>query len=266
MLKRVLSAVLMVPLLMGAILYPNPSLFQLLCWLCIGVGLVEFFTMVWPEQASVSRLIAAGFGMVIVAFWIMNGQEHIQTLPFLVLVITAAFFLVLSHGRLEGAHHRLGHFLFGILYVGALGVHVALIRRLDDGVYWIFSLLAATWFNDTAAYFAGRRFGKHRLAPRLSPGKTWEGWFGGLMGSALGVFAFWVLIPNPLSVGEALALVGIAAVFGPLGDLCESLLKRSSGVKDSGHIIPGHGGILDRIDALLFTAPLFYYFAVWVVY
>jgi phosphatidate cytidylyltransferase len=117
---------------------------------------------------------------------------------------------------------------------------------------------AATWGNDTLAYFAGRALGRHQLYPRISPKKTWEGFAGGVLGSVLGalVVRFYFL---PHLSAETCVILGLgASLLGPAGDLCESMLKRAAGVKDSGKLLPGHGGLLDRIDALLFVVPWVY--------
>ncbi|HEY6106973.1 MAG TPA: phosphatidate cytidylyltransferase, partial [Anaeromyxobacteraceae bacterium] len=118
------------------------------------------------------------------------------------------------------------------------------------------------WANDTFAYFAGSLFGRHRLLERVSPQKTWEGFAGGALGSVAGALAVRALLLGPVPLWAALAVAAGGAVLGPLGDLAESMLKRAAGVKDSGRLIPGHGGLLDRIDALLFVAPWVYAFAI----
>lgn len=163
--------------------------------------------------------------------------------------------------------------LAGALYIGWLFSHAILLRdlatplraaplsvlHLDPGVAWLFTVMAITWLQDTGAYFAGRAFGRHRMAPILSPKKTWEGAIGGLVGAMLGgMLGQWLLgLPVSLLVAALLGLVG--GVLGPLGDLAESLIKRQVGLKDIGRIIPGHGGVLDRADSLLFTMPVLYY-------
>ena len=130
------------------------------------------------------------------------------------------------------------------------------------GLQWVISALVITWANDTCAYFAGRLFGRHKLHPAVSPNKTWEGFAGGAVGSVAGMFiARWVAFPA-LTPVDCIALGLLGAVLGPLGDLCESLLKRAHGMKDSGSLIPGHGGLLDRVDALLFNAPAVYLYVV----
>jgi len=119
----------------------------------------------------------------------------------------------------------------------------------------VFCLILFIWAADTGAYFAGKNFGKCKLAPSISPGKTWEGWAGGaVLTLATGWAAGYFLPDIPLS--HRLVAAGVVAVFGPLGDLAESMLKRSAGVKDSGTFLPGHGGLLDRFDAFLLVLPV----------
>ncbi len=131
--------------------------------------------------------------------------------------------------------------------------------RIRYGVAWVIMAFVVTWANDTAAYFTGHAIGRHPLFARISPKKTWEGFVGGVGGSVLGALVVrWLLFSGSLGLGLAV-LVGLgASVLGPLGDLAESMVKRAAGVKDSGRTIPGHGGLLDRIDALLFVAPWIY--------
>lgn len=135
--------------------------------------------------------------------------------------------------------------------------------RLRFGYEWVIMVFVVTWGNDTLAYFGGRAFGRHLLHPRISPKKTWEGFVAGAAGSVLGALAVkWLLLPQ-LAFGDCAMIGAGGALLGPLGDLCESMLKRAAGVKDSGRIIPGHGGLLDRIDAFLFVAPWICAYAVW---
>jgi phosphatidate cytidylyltransferase len=153
----------------------------------------------------------------------------------------------------------------GPFYVGGLLVTLALLRRDlgDEGARWVVLALSIAWLADTGAYFTGRAFGKAKLYPAVSPGKTRAGLYGALAAAALaGALASTLYLPRiPLLHGLLLGL--IAGLLGQLGDLVESLLKRSVGVKDSGSLIPGHGGILDRVDALLFVSPVVYLYALW---
>jgi phosphatidate cytidylyltransferase len=144
------------------------------------------------------------------------------------------------------------------LYCGLLIATLVAVRIRFD-VPWVILAFVVAWANDTAAYFTGHSLGRHPLFERISPKKTWEGFAGGVVGSVLGALAVrWLLHPATLGTGAAVVVGLGAAVLGPLGDLAESMVKRAAGVKDSGRTIPGHGGLLDRIDALLFVAPWIY--------
>jgi phosphatidate cytidylyltransferase len=141
----------------------------------------------------------------------------------------------------------------GVLLAALVGV------RLRFGMGWVILAFVVTWANDTFAYFAGHLFGRHKMIERISPAKTWEGFAGGVVGSVVGALVTrWLLLGGELSPNAAAVLGLGGAVLGPLGDLAESMIKRGAGVKDSSRIIPGHGGLLDRIDALLFVGPWVY--------
>jgi len=171
---------------------------------------------------------------------------------------------MLQRGALEQAPRSaaLGALAWG--YAGLLPAAVVALRvREDAGWPWVVLLFVVTWANDTFAYFTGRFLGKRPLAPRISPRKTWEGFWGGAAGSVGGAHKVKVQIQPRRSVPAPAGGGAGAAVLGPLGDLSESMLKRAAGVKDSGRIIPGHGGLLDRIDAVLFVAPWVVACAMW---
>jgi phosphatidate cytidylyltransferase len=151
--------------------------------------------------------------------------------------------------------------LAGALYLGVLLSHAVLLRNLVDGLAWLLVGALTVFAADTGAYFAGRAFGRHHWWPRHSPKKTWEGFIGGAAAAATAaaLLGAWLL---DLSVWEGLALGLLLGLAAPLGDLAESMIKRQVGAKDSSHLIPGHGGILDRIDSLLIGLPIVYYWAV----
>lgn len=157
----------------------------------------------------------------------------------------------------------------GAVYLGFVGGYLLPLRTMPDGLWWLLVVLPATWFADSGAYFIGRRFGKRKFSPRLSPKKTWEGYLGGvLMGLAGGA-----LMPVILAAiaGEAIAptpqtgaVIGLViAVVTPFGDLGQSMIKRQVGIKDSSNILPGHGGIFDRIDSWIWAAVMGYYLVSW---
>ncbi|MBL8058437.1 MAG: phosphatidate cytidylyltransferase [Anaerolineales bacterium] len=153
----------------------------------------------------------------------------------------------------------------GLVYLGWMGGYFLALRALPDGLWWSAILFSGIWLADSAAFFAGRVFGRHHLAPRLSPKKTWEGYAGGVLGGGLGAALLalvWRLGAGPDSLinwPAGLALGALAGLIGPIGDLGISMLKRQTGVKDSGHVLAGHGGVLDRIDSWLIALPVGYF-------
>jgi len=156
---------------------------------------------------------------------------------------------------------QLSKHLLGLLYVSLLFAHFVLLHRMAGGRAWVLFTLVAVYFGDTTAFYIGRAWGRRKLAPRISPSKTWEGGLGAVGGSLAGAVIFEALFFPQLPTVHAITLgVGIGVV-GQLGDLFESLIKRSAKVKDSGMLIPGHGGFLDRVDSILFASPFVYYYS-----
>lgn len=150
----------------------------------------------------------------------------------------------------------------GVLYLGWLGSYLISLRALPDGMWWFLLVLPAMWIADGAAYFVGTSFGKHKMSKHASPKKSWEGYAGGVIAAALGCMllaALWHLRAPDITPVKGLILGLTLAILSPIGDLGESMLKRGFGVKDTSHIIPGHGGIMDRIDSWLWAAPIGYY-------
>jgi phosphatidate cytidylyltransferase len=182
-----------------------------------------------------SGLALAGATVILLALFLFR-QEPLEEIPRSVAIVTLSWVYC------------------GLLIATLVGL------RLRFGVpHWVILTFVVTWANDTFAYFAGHAFGRHKLYERISPKKTWEGFAGGAVGSVAGALATrWLLLADELSATAAVVIGLGAAVLGPLGDLAESMVKRAAGVKDSSRIIPGHGGLLDRIDALLFVGPWVY--------
>jgi len=170
--------------------------------------------------------------------------------------------LLFTHEEQGEVPVRAGRVVLAWLYCGLLASTLVGLR-VHGGTAWVVLAFVITWANDTFAYFAGMLFGKHRLYEKVSPKKTWEGFAGGAAGSVAGALVIRATMLPEIPVPEAFLIGAGAAVLGPLGDFTESLLKRAAGVKDSGRLIPGHGGLLDRIDALLFVVPWVYLFVLW---
>ena len=182
-------------------------------------------------------------------------------------VVVAGAGTIVSLARpepLDAAGVRLAWLIAGPFYVGGLLASVGRLHLAEHGGQWVLLAMWIAWASDTGAYFAGRFFGKHKLAPRVSPSKTIEGAVGGVLGSLTGALAahFWFLPSLPLA--NAIVLTVVANLLGQSGDLVESLVKRSTGVKDSGSILPGHGGMLDRVDALMFTSTACLLYTLWI--
>ena len=156
-------------------------------------------------------------------------------------------------------------FLMGFLYVPLLLGHLVLLRGLPHGIQWILLLLVIVMAGDSGAYFVGSSYGRRKLYPVVSPNKSAEGAAGGVAGSIIGAIIARFLFFTELTMVDAIVTALLLGIIGQLGDLFESLLKRSFGVKDSGAIVPGHGGILDRLDSILFAAPAAFYYA-WFIF
>jgi phosphatidate cytidylyltransferase len=166
----------------------------------------------------------------------------------------------------EGAAINWVWTLAGIIYIGWLLSHFIPLRGLEGGRDWVFIAIFATFAADTAAFFTGRAIGRHPLATAISPGKTWEGAAGGFLGAIAASLILAAILPGILIPYWQIVLLGaLIGIFAQLGDLAESMLKRSVGLKDAGKLIPGHGGLLDRLDSILFTVVVVYYYVIWVV-
>lgn len=227
----------------------------------VGIASFECARMVLPKHHSSSAVWAT---VLSVAFSIVIQFSPNQTDWLLVslpaLVILTFTYYMFRPSALDLVLGQVSATLFTIFYVGLLMSYLGLILDLE-GWPWLLLVLGATFGGDTGAYFAGRYLGKHRLAPRLSPKKTLEGLLGGFL-VCIGVgFLFKYLIFKGLTLADVFWIGGITGLIGPLGDLAESMIKRSVGVKDASQLIPGHGGLLDRVDALLFTSPVVYWYA-----
>ena len=211
-----------------------------------------------PEQWLAA---VAGAGSVPVIYM----QQEALLIPLLggtVLVLGVLF--LLRQPDISQVHHRLGWLCLGLFYLPFLLAHLLLLRFLPDGRAWIFLTLIVIMICDTLAYFVGSNLGKHKLSPAVSPNKSIEGGVGGLVGSVLVVLlAGYTFLPQ-IGLFDGIVVGLLLGVVGQLGDLFESLLKRATGVKDSGNLIPGHGGLLDRLDSLLFAFPVVYCLAKYV--
>lgn len=261
LLRRLATAAVALPAL-GLLLFRAPA------WATVAVvaaallvALAEFFRLL--EARSLRPLRLAGLLMTAVLFaevtWPAAAMGPLWPLAALVLLSVT----LLRRAPLDATVPAAAGTILGAVYLGALGGSIAALRLLEPqqaGPWRLVLLLATVMCADTAAFFVGCAVGRRRLAPQISPAKTLEGALGGVVGGVAGALAVRALGLPVLPMGHAVGLGAAVAVLGIVGDLDESLLKRWAGVKDSGRLFPGHGGMLDRLDSLLFGAPVLYYY------
>lgn len=256
---RLLSAAVGLPLVLAAAWAGGP-------WLAGLVALVACVAIIeWLRLARLAgHLPLTAIGLLLTLALVVNGLFAARfTLPIVAAGLFAALVWQLARRDLRGAVGDLGVTMAGALYCGGLLSYALLLREVEEGRGWLLFALLTTFATDTAAFFVGRALGRHRWWPSVSPGKTWEGVAGGLVGvaGAAALLQLWLDLPAPWIVVLALGLA-VGAV-SQVGDLAESLLKRSAGVKDAGSLIPGHGGVLDRLDSIVFSLAVVYYGVAW---
>ncbi len=273
--QRALVAVVAVPVVLLVVYADRPEPTWALVFVASLLAMREFFAMTMPDAAEAGqRQAALVLGALAIAplYWLHPIALHSHSPkvaalalagPVLVMVLAVLgpmLYFLFRFGDVPGSARRMTATITGIVYAGVLATFLTLLKRdfgPAGGDLVIVALLIG-WIGDTAAYFAGRFLGKHKLYEAVSPKKTWEGAIGGLVGSVVAVGVMKLLRLEHLGWVDVVLLGAVGGMLGQMGDLAESLLKRSVGVKDSGALLPGHGGMLDRIDAVLFIAPYVY--------
>lgn len=256
---RFISAGVIVPVLLACVFWLPPWTLLAFCGLaCVAAGwealgvLAPSPSVIDPFERWFGTVLATAVGVG--AVLALLHQPFVLVAAFPVVFLATLVLLVLRPREIETFAHRAAALTFAPLYVGlGLAVYPTLRYLFVHGDRWVLLIMTLTFFGDTAAYFAGRFLGRHKLHPRLSPKKTWEGSIGGLFGSALALLLARVWYLPEVQWLDVIVLAVLAGGLGQMGDLFESALKRSVGVKDSGTLLPGHGGLLDRVDALLPT-------------
>jgi len=257
---RLATAAVAIPALLALIFLAPAWGWGLLVVIVSMLGLVEYLWLAFPARAG-ERVL----GLVLGAAVIGAGMSAPAPGPWVtasiaLLIGGGVMYVVLVRPDFERGFADLGLLTLGALYVGLLLPHFYWLRNLVHGPQWVTFVIAIGMAGDSGGYFVGHAFGRHKLIPRVSPGKTVEGALGIILGSlAAGAAAKLILLPER-SWGEMMALAFTMAVIGQIGDLGESVMKRTFGAKESGWIFPGHGGVLDRIDSLLFPVTLVYYY------
>jgi len=264
--KRVLTALVLVPVLIAIVGYAPPLCFLLLVCSASVLALEEYFALAARAGLEVFRMPGHGSSLLLLSSLYGSATKVTSSWTALLILVTSLllfFALGLRRGnRLPTVLPGVAATLLGLFYVSlTLGLLVVVQispTSWGPGKQWVFFLLVVVWFGDTGAYYVGRALGKHPLAPLISPKKTIEGALGGLLGNVLAaILGKQILLPNaPLL--QLLVLGLLLGVVSQIGDLSESALKRGAGVKDSSNLLPGHGGMLDRIDGVLFASPVMF--------
>jgi phosphatidate cytidylyltransferase len=265
MLKRILTVLIAVPIIFACVYFGGPSFFVLVSALAL-LSLNEFYGLMNKKQYSPSYAIGFMVTIFLISF-ISFTVKHPNWEPYATGILTTAIIITFVGGlflkKAQDSTLNASITLLGILYIGWMFSYLILLREFTDHGAYLMFLLVAVWACDTFAYLVGTYFGKVKLAPYISPHKTVEGSVAGFVISIVAAFIFSQFAGiNPF---HAVILGTIIGVVSQISDLVESLIKRDVGVKDSSHLVPGHGGFLDRVDSFILTAPIMYYYIIWFV-
>ena len=257
--KRYLTAVALIAVFGLAIGYLPEEFLLLVVAVVAVVALTEYSAMILPESTSGGRALFVAISVAPVVWCSRGGPAEVTAVLTLTCLAIATAFLMRSRGDFRKAVWGMSTAFFGTFYISFLLGHSLFYLDMPLGRRWIFLVLIATYAGDSGAFFVGKRFGRHKLAANVSPNKTWEGALGGLVASVVAVEIFQAFAIPSLGLGEAALLAVLIGGAAQIGDLVESMIKRSANIKDSANFLPGHGGMLDRIDSLLFALPVAWY-------
>ncbi|MDY6795920.1 MAG: phosphatidate cytidylyltransferase [Actinomycetota bacterium] len=261
---RVVSAIILVAVIV-ILLWWGDIPFTVGITLIVLGGLWEFYSTFAKQGYRPAMLlsIAAGCAFPIMAYFMRDNSRGLDWFAVaLALYLPLLFAWCIVRKGSDSPTTDISISLLGVVMVGFCLSHFVLMLGFDD-VSWTapFAVIVMVWIYDAVAYFAGSAFGRHKIAPHISPGKSWEGTLAGTVATFIAAYVLYVTLSRWwLSIGVAMEMAAIVCVFGPLGDLSESMVKRELGIKDMSSLIPGHGGIMDRFDSMFFTAIISYYF------
>jgi len=262
MLKRWLTGLFMGAIVFVVVWFGDPPFSIFIAAIAI-VGSFEFFPLIGVSKRHPITI----FGIIGVLLFIGMARFDMKyTAPLLTASVTLPLIWLIFQSDIKHAAVNWAWLIVGILYLGWMLSHFIPLRQLDSGRDWVLLAIIGNVVSDTVAFHCGLKWGRHRMAPRISPAKSWEGAIAGFIGAVVIVIVLGTFLPTlELPYWQSAVLGILIGIFAPIGDLAESLLKRSTGVKDSGNFVPGHGGILDRLDSILFTIVVVYYFVTWVI-
>jgi phosphatidate cytidylyltransferase len=266
--KRTLVALILLPIGIALIVIGGVP-YALLIALVLALAAWEYSRLFHQGSLQPATFLVIGGAILLVAGRAWNGFESSPWIISLLVLVSMTYHLVAYERGRDQSATDMGVTLAGILYLGWIGAYLISLRALPDGMWWVLLALPAVWFADSGAYFIGSRFGRHKMSPRLSPKKSWEGYFGGILFGVLGgallgfIYSTWLGAGTAITPLRGLVLGLVMSIFPTLGDLGESMIKRQVGVKDSGNLLPGHGGAFDRIDSWLWAGVIGYYIIIW---
>jgi phosphatidate cytidylyltransferase len=259
--QRLLTSIIGIPILVLAVVFGNP-------WFAIAISIIavlsgyEFYRI--TRELSFKPIIY--FGLFIILLLVLSPFYHAPvTQPFIIgiTIIISLIWLILRRNHAT-SFSDWAWTIAGIMYIGWMLSYWTALSTLNNSVSWIIWAIAMVMVCDAAAFFTGRALGKHPLAPLISPKKTWEGAGGGILGSILASIAFGIICSLPVPFWHLIVAAIVVSIVSQFGDLAESLLKRTAHVKDSGKLLPGHGGMLDRIDSYILIGAIAYYYVIFI--
>lgn len=267
---RVVSAVILVLIIVILLWWGEIPFTVGIALIALG-GLWEFYSTFSRHGYKPAMLLsmAVGSAFPVIAFFVRDSQDLAPLALTLALYVPVLFAWCIFRRGSESPTTDISVSLLGVVMVGFCLAHFVLMLGLDPDIPWTvpFTIIVMVWISDAVAYLAGSAIGRHKMAPRISPGKSWEGFIAGTVAVFIAAYILHITVNRDwLSLGVAMELAAIVCVFAPLGDLSESTVKRELGIKDMSSLIPGHGGIMDRFDSMFFTAAVSYYFLRYIIF
>jgi len=262
--QRWITGIILAAVVLALIIFCPPLFFLFLIAFFSVAGIWEYSNIVFRRDFLKEKIEGAVFALII-PFVFFNGsyQLVIAALAFCILLTFIIFIVTVKDAEFDIL--SVVKVIFGMMYIPFLLSHFVLVRSLENGEKWVIFILFIAFAGDTAALYAGKYFGKKKLCPHISPGKTVEGLIGLLAGSIIFCLIYSYFVFPKISFLHVIVMALVGGLIGQLGDLAESAIKRKYGLKDASAILPGHGGLLDRMDCLLFIAPFIYYYLIFVM-
>jgi len=262
--KRVISAIVFASIVISVIHLGGLWGFLALVSITVILSTVEFSGFIPSQKNRLPNIITIPINCLLCLSAIKS--EFINANFILSIAVMLLFLFVIIRREPDSALLFVSSSVLSVLYVGWLfGYHIVLLRQMPNGRELIYLLMGITWVGDIAAYLVGKQFGKHKIIPSISPKKSLEGYIAGVIFGVVVSIALCYLLRLDIALHHAIILGVILTIIGQIGDLAESIMKRSAGLKDSGKIMPGHGGMLDRCDSMIFITPALYYYALYIL-